>query len=251
MESALTPFLTLPWLLAILAGLCVGLAKGGLGGFALVTVLIMAEILPPKQSVGVVLLMYLTGDVYSVRAFGRYCQWRYVFLLLPPVLVGAMVGALVLDLIPQEIFRPVLGWIVLAMLALQLLRSRYQALFERLAKSRRYAWAMGGASGLCTMLANAAGPLMQLFLLTARLEKMAFLGTMACLFILINLAKVPLAWSVGVLSWESLYLAAMVAPAVVLGVIIAKTFVVWISQQFFERLIMLFIIIAAIHLILN
>jgi len=249
--GAIKPFLTETWLLAVVAGLCVGLAKGGLGGFALFTVLIMAEIMPPKQSVGVVLLLYVIGDAYSVRAYGKHCEWKFVLRLISPLLIGAVIGAALLDWIPQDLFKRVLGYVVLAMVVLQLLRYRYQKTFEKLAESNNYAWGMGGAAGICTMLANAAGPLIQLYFLTARLEKMRFLGTMAVLFCILNLCKMPLGFGVGVITWETLYIVLMLAPSVVLGVILGKMLIKVISQQVFEWLVLAFAAVTALHLIVN
>ncbi|MEM1059865.1 MAG: sulfite exporter TauE/SafE family protein [Verrucomicrobiota bacterium] len=251
LPAAFAPLLTTTWLLALVAALCVGIAKGGLGGFALITVVIMAEIMPPKQSVGVVLLLYVIGDAYSVRAFGRHAQWKYVWSLLPPLLVGAVIGALLLDVIPPGLFKRVLGLVVLSMVVLQLLRYRCEALFERLARSRRYVQATGVAGGVCTMLANAAGPLLQMYFLTVRLEKFTFIGTMAVLFCLLNLCKLPLGLGVGILGWNTVFLVLLLAPAVVLGVILGKALISFIPQQVFEWLVLAFAALTALHLMMN
>ena len=51
------------------------------------------------------------------------------------------------------------------------------------------------------MVANAAGPVMSLYLLTARLDKLKFLGTAPWFFLLVNLFKVP--FSIGSSGWYS------------------------------------------------
>ena len=43
------------WLLAILAGLCAGFSKAGLAGIGMLSVMLMAQIIPGKASSGAVL----------------------------------------------------------------------------------------------------------------------------------------------------------------------------------------------------
>ncbi|MFQ3578093.1 MAG: sulfite exporter TauE/SafE family protein, partial [Verrucomicrobiia bacterium] len=53
---------TTQWLLAALAALSVGLAKSGLGGFGMVAVLLMAEVLPARLSTGALLPLLIIAD---------------------------------------------------------------------------------------------------------------------------------------------------------------------------------------------
>ena len=50
---------------------------------------------------------------------------------------------------------------------------------------------LGLLGGVATMLANAAGPVAQLYLLAMVLPKYAFIGTSAWLFLIVNVSKVP------------------------------------------------------------
>ena len=56
------------------------------------------------------------------------------------------------------------------------------------------------------MLAIAAGPIAQFYLLAMRLPKYAFIGTSAWLFLIINLGKVPLMCELGVLNMDVFYI---------------------------------------------
>ena len=71
------------WALALLAAFCLGLAKGGFSGIGLFTILLMAEVLPARESTGVVLPMLCIGDVFAVLAFKRHAVWRHVGRTLP------------------------------------------------------------------------------------------------------------------------------------------------------------------------
>ena len=46
-------------------------------------------------------------------------------------------------------------------------------------------------AGFITLIANAAGPLMAIYLVAMRLPKMEYVGTAAVFFMLLNLFKVP------------------------------------------------------------
>ena len=53
----------------------------------------------------------------------------------------------------------------------------------------------GVSAGFTTMVANAAGPIMIMYLLAMRLPKLVFMGTSAWYFFVLNLFKVPFSYS--------------------------------------------------------
>ncbi len=85
---------TIQWLLAGLCGLMIGLAKTGVVGTGLLIVPIMAGIFGGKPSVGLVLPMLLTADIFAVTYYNRHAEWKYIIKLLPWAFVGILVGAL-------------------------------------------------------------------------------------------------------------------------------------------------------------
>ena len=72
------------WAVAALAALCVGMAKSGLSGLGMVAVVLMALIMPARESTGALLTVLIVADIYAVIAFRRHAQWGHVFALLPP-----------------------------------------------------------------------------------------------------------------------------------------------------------------------
>ena len=52
------------------------------------------------------------------------------------------------------------------------------------------------------MLANAAGPIAQLYLLVMGLPKYAFIGTSAWLFLIVNVCKIPFMIDLGIITYK-------------------------------------------------
>ena len=63
---------------------------------------------------------------------------------------------------------------------------------------------MGLLAGFGTVVGNAAGPAMSIYLLSKKLDKHEFIGTSAWLFFLVNSSKVPLQLMMGVITGEDL-----------------------------------------------
>jgi len=66
-------------------------------------------------------------------------------------------------------------------------------------------------------VANAAGPIMLVYLLTMRLPKNEFLGTSAWFYLCINLFKVPFSAGLGLITPGSLLFDLLLAPAMAAG----------------------------------
>jgi uncharacterized membrane protein YfcA len=95
---------------------------------------------------------------------------------------------------------------------------------------------IGVLAGFTTLVANAAGPLMAIYLLAMRLPKFQFVGTSAVFFLLINSFKVPFMMDLGLINAESLLLNLWLAPLVIVGALAGRKLLIKIDQRLFENL---------------
>lgn len=170
-----------PWLWVILAAYLVGVAKTGFGGVGVIPVAIMAELFG-KASVGVLLPILVLADCCVYPLFRKYASWKPVWRLLPPALVGLVLGYFLLDWLPEESARPLIGGIILLMVFLQIVRKLTPVFFAKMASSQAFGQAAGVSAGVATMVANAAGPVFQLYFLSQRMEKLEMIGIGARFF---------------------------------------------------------------------
>jgi len=84
------------------------------------------------------------------------------------------------------------------------------------------------------MVANAAGPVMAQYLLLMRAPKLAFLGTSAWFFLLVNLAKLPFTGALGLVSGPLLLLDLALVPLVLLGGLAGRHVARRLQQHHFE-----------------
>jgi hypothetical protein len=61
-------FTAVAWILAALAAIGIGMAKAGFGGLGMLAILVMARVLPPRESTGAIVPMLVLADVSSRSA---------------------------------------------------------------------------------------------------------------------------------------------------------------------------------------
>lgn len=229
--------------------MCIGISKSGFAGIGLVTVIVMACLFPPRESTGILLPLLICGDICAVVAFRKHALWPLIGRMLPPTLIGIIAGYFLMERIADNRFGPVIGSIVLAMVFVQALRRFRPALFEHIPHSHAFAWSMGGVSGITTMLANAAGPIMALYFLAINLPKYAFVGTSAWFFLIVNVSKVPLSAHLGLIHGSSLLFNLLLLPAVIAGTVLGRWLIAIVPQRVFELLLLIFAGVASLRLI--
>jgi len=139
-----------------------------------------------------------------------------------------------------------LGMTLLRFVFLQLSRTQQP---ETLVVPRFLAPLLGLGGGMATMLANAAGPIAQFYLLAMRLPKYAFIGTSAWLFLIVNVSKVPLMYELDILNFEIFSVSAWLFLPAMLGALVAPKLVGYIRQDWFERMIWFFIVVAGLRMV--
>ncbi|MFZ5496642.1 MAG: sulfite exporter TauE/SafE family protein [Verrucomicrobiota bacterium] len=239
------------WALLALAAVLFGFSKTGIPGISILSVGILANLMPAKLATGVVLPLLIFADIFAFYTYRKNLEWRRVGGLLPWAVGGVALGWLALGRIDDRQTARLVGAIIALMLALQVWR-RWRNPDE--AAARAPAWfgpVMGLFAGVTTMIANAAGPVMTLYLLAMRLGKLELLGTGAAFFLLINWIKVPFAAQLGIINGSSLTLNLWLLPAVALGALLGRPVVERVNQRLFESLALCFAALAAGKLLLS
>jgi uncharacterized membrane protein YfcA len=182
-----------------------------------------------KQSAGWLLPVLCTADVFAVLYWRRHTAAWKLFVLAPWVAGGIALGTAALTM-NERVLRPIVGAIVFVMLAIYLYRRWRNAGDTTPSHAPTY----GLTAGFATTVANAAGPVMSLYLLSQRLPKEEFVATGAWFFFAINLTKVPIYIWHGMITARSLTFDLLMAPAVLVGAVSGRWLVNRIPQRAFD-----------------
>jgi len=237
------------WLVVGFCAFVVGVSKTGLPGLGILHVPLMAMVLPARQSTGILLGMLILGDLFAAGYYRRTAAWKHVLRLLPPALAGIVAGWQAMRFVTNRQLAPIIGGIVLAMLALHYWRTRLQGEDAPVPTQWWFAATLGFLAGVTTMMANAAGPVMVIYLLAMRLPKFAFIGTSAWFFFAVNWLKVPFSVNLSLITADSIRLDLWMLPLIVAGSVAGIFFLNRIPQRIFNSLVQILAAVAALKLL--
>ncbi|MGW7054690.1 sulfite exporter TauE/SafE family protein [Streptomyces sp. NPDC054887] len=246
------------------ASALVGFSKTAVSGANTVSLAVFAAVLPARESTGVLLPILIAGDLIAVSVYRRHAHWPTLLRLFPAVAAGVVAGAAYMLWADDEAVRTSIGAILLLMAGVTLWRRRTPpqggpgdgsaadpgtgtASRRGRIKARSY----GVLGGFTTMVANAGGPVMSLYLLSAGFRKLGFLGTSAWFFLIVNTSKVPFGAALGLIDRRSLLLDAALVLFVVPGAWLGRVCVDRIDQRLFERLVIGATVLGGLQLLLR
>ena len=210
----------------------IGVAKTGAPGVGtLVAPLMVMTVGDARLATAWSLPILSTADVFAVLYWRRSADSRQLFSLIPWVVAGMVGGALALSLSELAIRRMV-GVIIVGMLAVYLWR-RWSPSGSAGGNPAFY----GICTGFATTVANAAGPVMNLYLLSKKLPKERFVATGAWFFFAVNLMKAPIYAWYHLYSRTSLLFDVLMVPAVLAGAFAGQWLVRHMPQRVFEVLV--------------
>ncbi len=242
----------LEWVIIIFCGFLIGFAKAGVASMGILVVTIFMIIFPARESIGILLPLLIVGDLFAVTYYRRNVVWRYLFSLVPWVLIGIIMGYFVLDFVTSEQLKPMVGILVLALIILHISRERLGERFvAMLPESKIFTISMGILAGFTTMIGNAAGGVMAIYLLVKGLPKKEFVGTGAWFFLFVNVVKIPFYISLGIITFESISFNLWLIPAILVGAIIGVKVLKIMPQKVFQLLVLVFAALGAIRLIIG
>ena len=230
------------WILLFVCALLVGMSKTGIQGITLLAIPLMAINFGAKPSTGLILPMLCFSDLIAVFYYRRMAEWKYIIKLLPAAVIGFFLAIAVDSMIPADGFSRLMAVCIFLGIIVMLWNEKKDE-NSKMFSSWWYAPVFGLMGGFTTMIGNAAGPVMSVYLLSMRLPKYSFVGTSAWFFLVVNYLKLPLQ----IFVWENISLATIVLniisiPFMVIGAIIG----IYLVKKIPEKSYRIFIIVVTI-----
>ena len=228
----------LQWIAIGFAVFLLGLAKSGIKGIGIIIVVILAFVFGEKASTGVLLPMLIVADIFAVIYYNRHAQWKYIFKLLPWMVIGVLIGVWIGNDISEALFKRIMAIIIIVSVLIMLYTENRKS--DTVPKNSLFAGTTGFLAGFTTMVGNLAGPISNIYFLAMRFPKNEFIGTAAWLFFIINVFKLPFHFFIWeTVSVQTLTLNVVLIPVVILGFFIGVKVVKLISNLNYRRFILI------------
>ncbi|MFI3285671.1 MAG: sulfite exporter TauE/SafE family protein [Rikenellaceae bacterium] len=237
------------WWVMILCAILIGFTKTSFAAIGTIVVPIMALSFGAKPSTGLLLPLLCLADLGAIIYYRRSCSWQHLFKLLFWAVIGLFVGIVVDHFIPSAWFR--------YLLAFSILISVIVLIFNQTRKSKANTppkgWllsAYGVVGGFATMIGNAAGPIMSVYLLSINMPKMLFVGTSAWFFMAINYIKLPLQiWVWDNIHYDSILIGICLIPFIAIGSILGIYLVKIVPEELYRKLVIWITLFSALILL--
>ena len=208
-------------LLAVVAVIVLGMAKGGFSGLGVLATPLLALALPPATAAALLLPVLMVQDVVSVWSFRQTWDRWIVAWMAPGALAGVALASVFAALVDERLLLLALGLLTAAF-------GLYRLWLERggrlVAASTSPGWVgglFGMAAGVTSQIAHAGGPPFQMWVTPRRLPHETYVGTSSVLFALINWMKVPSYLALGTLNRQTLVAGALLLPLAVVSTLVA------------------------------
>jgi uncharacterized membrane protein YfcA len=233
---------------AVLSVIIVGVSNSGFGaGLGVLSLPLMASQSSINEALAILLPLLIAIDLVGLRRFIGNADWRIVKIIVPPAIVGLLLGMVFFTAITPQMLTLSIGIFTLLFLIQNLGMSRLNV-----AETKSYPWlgrAMGLTSGFTSFVAHIGGPPITVYMLREKLMPMVYTSTLGIFFTILNFGKlVPYAY-LDLLNFKQLATSILLLPCVPIGVYIGFYLAKRISMKWYYRTVRFFLLIASIKLI--
>ena len=241
----------IPILFGFFAAILIGMSKTGIPGVSMPGILLMTFAFPGQErfSTGAILPVLILGDLVSTSLYRKNIQWRIIRNLLPFAVIGILIGAYALGKTADGNFQMILALVILALMIFDLARKYFQ--WESIGRNVVFGPMLGMATGFTTMYANAGVPPMYVYMTAQNLNKEQYMATWVWLFCILNLIKLPISCSLGMINTTTLlFIACYLLPGLIVGVFLGRKIFLWISEKHFLTVTFIGTLLAVLGMLL-
>lgn len=204
--------------IAIPAVIFAGISKGGFGsGASFAAAPILALVIPPAMSLGILLPLLMLMDLTALRPYWRRWSFRDAWLVILGAVPGIVLGVMLLQRADPDILRFLIGFIAIAFVAWQMARARGLVPMPKRALGPAAGVSTGAVAGFTSFVSHAGGPPVAVYLLARGMDKTTYQATTVLVFWVINIFKAVPYSVLGVFTVQTLLVDLYLAPFAVLG----------------------------------
>lgn len=214
-----------------------GLSKGGFSGLGMVSLPLMALVVPPLQGAAIIMPILMVQDIIPVWTYRKTCDWALLKMYLPGTFAGLVAGACLASYVSDAMVQLLVGIIAAIFVITYWLRKAPSKDDPPKVAKRSAATFWGLLSGFTSFIANAGGVPFQAFAIPLRLAPTVFAGTATFLFVSINWTKFALFLLIGQVSTENMMISATLLPVAVAATYVGVWLVKRIEARYFYRIV--------------
>lgn len=216
-------------------------AGGGLGILITVAATFFIDV---RTSIILVSFLGFAIHIAKLTHFHRFIRWDIVWWYLAAGVPASFLGAFILLVLPERVLQIALGILCIIYVVMHVFH-----LIPKLQPTRRSLLVIGAINGTVGGVVGHGALLRMPALLSFGLTKEQFVGTSAFIAFLMNLAKGSVYATQFPWSQESFLLIALAIPVLLLGVRIGKSILHYVSEEAFERMLLVVIVGGAVKLL--
>lgn len=243
---------SISWVLFFVCATLIGMSKTGIQNIGTLTVPIFAILFGAKYSTGIVLVMLCLADLIAVIYYRKQLIWSEVVKLLPAAIIGLIGGLILGDYLDEQYFKVLMaGCIILGLGIMFWGGSLNEQKLSILTQKKWYSPLFGFIVGFSTMIGNAAGPALSIYLLTKRMDRFTFVATGAWFIMILNYTKIPLQ----VFVWDNLTMVGIFVsfsslPFILLGGFLGIKLLKNINDGVFRKIVTFLVFVSSLMLLL-
>ncbi|MBL9097823.1 MAG: sulfite exporter TauE/SafE family protein [Alphaproteobacteria bacterium] len=221
--EAVAPLLTAQTAAAVALVAFAGVLRGFSGfGSAMVLAPTLAALFPITQAVPLIMLLEVALSFQLLKDAARHVVWREIAILVVAALPGLVLGAWLLEAVPEHTLRLAISAAILVFLGLLLLDVRRKG-----PATPAGLGVTGALSGVANGASGVGGPPVVLYYLAGDGGSVALRATVIWYFFIIDAASAGIYTARGLVDQTVLILTALCVPAAVAGV--------WLGSRLFDR----------------
>jgi uncharacterized membrane protein YfcA len=230
---------TVFWIFVATAIVVQGISKSGFaGGAGILSLPLMMLVMPVDKVAATLLPLLILCDFNAIYHHRHNKNWAHIRAIYVPAFFGILAGSAVWWWMKENGVEQYTGIIKRFTGVISILFAVYIVAKEAALRSvEQYkpglvaTWVAGLSAGFCSAIANAAGPIVGLYMFAQDMGKSLFVGTVAWTFTLINLTKLPFFFAVDLVDHRVLLFDLVLIPLIPIGSYLGK----WMHQRVPER----------------
>jgi len=203
-------------ILALIATIAAGVLRTSVGvGSGIALTASLSLLFNPHLTLAVMAYLQIGLGTSALLHYWKRWNADLVLRFVPWIFVGVVAGTWIINVVPVEWARRVLGLALALVAATELVRN------ERVLEihlNRRLSMALAGmASGIAGSTANASGAVAGMYLKRFSMKHEVFLGTLSAVVIVHDVFRLAVFWNFQMLTTEAFTIALMLLPFAFLG----------------------------------